>query len=90
MKTATAKKQKQQDQSEQPQSEPTLKTISLKWHQYDEIYECAGAISELAFLCKKASEGEEFPGCVLETIYDRLSDVLEETQDQRMEIDVKR
>jgi hypothetical protein len=43
-------KKKATDQSEQPQSKVPGKTISLKWHQYDEIYECAGAISELAFL----------------------------------------
>jgi len=74
-------KEKQQAQSEQP------KTISLKASQYDEIYECASALNEIAFLCKKASEGEEFPGCALETIYHRLADVLEETQEQRQEID---
>jgi len=83
-------KKKATDQSEQPQSEATLKTISLKWDQYDEIYECAGALAELSFLCKKASEGEEFPGRTLEIIYDRLADVLEETQDQRNAIDVER
>jgi hypothetical protein len=74
-------KEKQPAQSEQP------KTISLNLSQYDEIYECAGALSELAFLCKKASEGEEFPGRALETIYHRLADVFEETQEQRMQID---
>ena len=72
-----------------PQAPPTeLKTISLSWKQYDEIYDSAHAIVEIAFLCKKAGEGEEFPGRALETIYHRLADVLEELQEQRMQIDV--
>jgi hypothetical protein len=38
-----------------PQAQPTeLKTISLSWKQYDEIYDSAHAIVEIAFLCKKA------------------------------------
>lgn len=66
--------------SEKTKSNVTqVKTISLSAFQYDEIFECAGALSELSFLCKKAAEGgEEFPGRTLETIYDRLSDVLDE------------
>jgi hypothetical protein len=44
-----------QAQSEQP------KTISLKVCQYDEIYECAAALAELSYLCKKGLAGRRIP-----------------------------